>query len=202
MLKAATRCGGQAGGRPWCCRRVSAMPTRGRSARICCRFINRGADALIVEMTAMISCNYTGADALLRARRGAGRSAGGQTGTTARLSSPAVLRGCRMPWMTGGSGIGHWCRPAGGQRKRSATSKRIAWPPGRFADRDDLREARPRHGTAFAQATTLRPAGTGARLAGARKDEARFPVEVRRTLYRSNVELRGLSWVMRRGDTR
>jgi anti-anti-sigma factor len=31
--------------------------------------INRGADALIVDMTATISCDYTGADALLRARQ-------------------------------------------------------------------------------------------------------------------------------------
>jgi anti-anti-sigma factor len=31
--------------------------------------INRGADALIVDMTGTISCDYTGADALLRARQ-------------------------------------------------------------------------------------------------------------------------------------
>jgi anti-sigma B factor antagonist len=31
--------------------------------------INRGADPLIVDMTATISCDYTGADALLRARQ-------------------------------------------------------------------------------------------------------------------------------------
>jgi hypothetical protein len=44
---------------------------------------------------------------------------------------------------------------------------------------DRPREARPGRGTAFAHATMPRPAGTGARLAGAREDGARFPVEVR-----------------------
>ena len=42
-----------------------------------------------------------------------------------------------------------------------------------------LREA-PGHGTTLAHAAVPRPAGTGARLAGARKDGAPFPVEVRR----------------------
>jgi len=43
--------------------------------------INRGADALIVDMTATISCDYTGADALLRARQRAVAS-----GTEMRLA--------------------------------------------------------------------------------------------------------------------
>ena len=44
---------------------------------------------------------------------------------------------------------------------------------------DGLREARPGHGTAVAQGTTPRPAGTGARLAGAR-DDARAAITLGR----------------------
>jgi hypothetical protein len=86
--------------------------------------INCGADALIVDLTATISGDYAGADALLRDMFGYQRA----ELLRHRVDSP-------IP--------------------------------------DGLREARPGHGTAFAQGTPPRPAGTGARLAGARDDDAR-----------------------------
>lgn len=213
----------------WAARRaVVALPERtghadaGQVSEDPLPAVNRGADALIVEMTATISCNYTGADALLRAVANGTEMRPAVTGSILRralslsglnhlipiypsleaaiaASEPAPAGaarrrrrpgyrprqscgGSRTPRMTGR----HWHRALVLASRRpeetfSDIGKRIAWPPGRFADRDGLREARPGHGTAFAQATTPRPAGTGARLAGASKDGARFPAEVRRT---------------------
>jgi anti-anti-sigma factor len=195
--------------------------------------INRGADALIMDMTATISCDYTGADALLRARRRAMAN-----GTEMRLvvTDRIVRRALSL------SGLNHLISsyPSLEAAMAAREPAAAAWPLAgndrpaitpevlrelidalddgvALADRDGvlvlassrleemfgyqhaellghrvdslipncLREARPGHGTAFAQATTPRPAGTGARLAGARKDGTRFPVEVRSTPVRT-----------------
>jgi anti-anti-sigma factor len=200
--------------------------------------INRGADALIVDMTATISCDYTGADALLRARQRAMAS-----GTEMRLvvTDRIVRRALSL------SGLNHLISSYPSLEAAIAAREpaAAAWPLDgndgsaitpevlrelldalddgvALADRDGvlvlasrrleemfgyqhaellghrvdslipdcLREARPGHGTAFAQATTPRPAGPGARLDGARKDGARkdgarFPVEVRSTPVRT-----------------
>jgi anti-anti-sigma factor len=191
--------------------------------------INRGADALIVDMTTTISCDYTGADALLRARQRAIAS-----GTEMRLAvtDHIVRRALSL------SGLNHLIssypslEAAIAAREPTAAAR----PPERddrpaitpevlrelvdalddgvaLTDREGVlvlasrrleemfgyqhaellgrridslipdcpREARPGHKTTFEQAPTPRPAGTGARLAGARKDGARFPVEVRST---------------------
>jgi anti-anti-sigma factor len=191
--------------------------------------INCGADALIVDMTATISCDYTGADALLRARQRAIAS-----GTEIRLAvtDRIVRRALSL------SGLNHLISSYPSLEAAIAAREPIAaaGPPDgddrpaitpdvlrglldalddgvALADRDGvlvlasrrleemfgyqhaelvghrvdslipdcLRDARSGHGTAFAQATTPRPAGTGARRTGARKDGARFPVEVRST---------------------
>ena len=42
-------------------------PTRARSAKNCWSVINRGAAALIADMTATLSCDHAGADAVVRA---------------------------------------------------------------------------------------------------------------------------------------
>lgn len=193
----------------WAARRaVVALPERtghadaGQVSEDPLPAVNRGADALIVEMTATISCNYTGADALPLAVANGTEMRPTVTGSILRralslsglnhlisiypsleaaiaASEPAPAGagrrrrrpgchprqscgGCRTPRMTGR----HWHRALVLASRRpegtfSDIGKRIAWPPGRFADRDGLREARPGHGTAFAQATTPRPAGTG-----------------------------------------
>jgi anti-anti-sigma factor len=191
--------------------------------------INHGADALIVDMTATISCDYTGADALLRARQ---RAVANGTQLRLAVTDRIVRRTLSL------SGLNHLISSYPSLEAAIAASEpaAAAGPPDRddgpaitaavllgllealddgvaVADRDGtlvlaskrleemfgyqhaellghrvdslipdgLREARPGHGTAFAQATAPRPAGTGARLAGARKDGARFPVEVRST---------------------
>jgi anti-anti-sigma factor len=191
--------------------------------------INRGAEALVVDMTATISCDYTGADALLRARLRAVAS-----GTELRLAvTDRIVRRA-----LGLSGLNHLISiyPSLEAAIAAGEPAAVAGPPGRddgsaitpevlrglldalddgvaLADRDGVlvlaskrleemfgyqhaellghrvdslipdgpREARPGHGTAIAAAAMPRPAGTGARLAGARKDGARFPVEVRST---------------------
>jgi anti-anti-sigma factor len=191
--------------------------------------INRGADSLIVDMTATISCDYTGADALLRARQRAVAS-----GMEMRLAvtDRIVRRALSL------SGLNHLIsiypsleaaiaakEPAGSAMPADGDDGPASTPAVlrelldvlddgvALADRDGvlvlvsrrleemfgyqhaellghqvdslipdcLQEARPGDGTAFVQATMPRPAGTGARLAGARKDGARFPVEVRST---------------------
>jgi anti-anti-sigma regulatory factor len=57
------------------------LPNAGQVSEALLLVINRGADALIVDMTATISCDYTGAEALLRARQRAVAS-----GTELRLA--------------------------------------------------------------------------------------------------------------------
>jgi len=51
--------------------------------------INRGADPLIVDMTGTISCDYTGADALLRARQ---RAVSSSTEVRLAVADPIVRR--------------------------------------------------------------------------------------------------------------
>jgi anti-anti-sigma regulatory factor len=84
--------------------------------------VNRGADPLIMDMTATISCGYTGTDALLRACR------------------PAVANGTEMRLTVTDSVL---------QRALSLSglNHRVDSPI-----RDGLPEARPGHGTAFAPA--------------------------------------------------
>jgi anti-anti-sigma factor len=191
--------------------------------------INRGADALVVDMTATISCDYTGADVLLRARQRAIAS-----GTDMRLAvtDRIVRRALSL------SGLNHLissypsleaaiaarepaaaAQPTDGEDRAAITpevlrelldvlddgvaladrdgvlvlaSRRLeemfGYQPtellGHRVDSlipDGLREARPSHRTSLARAATPRPAGMGARLAGIRKDGARFPVEARST---------------------
>jgi anti-anti-sigma factor len=198
--------------------------------------INRGADALIVDMTATISCDYTGADALLRARQRAVAS-----GMEMRLAvtDRIVRRALSL------SGLNHLISIYPSIEAAIAAREPIAaaQPPDgddgpaitravllglldalddgvALADRDGvvvlasrrleemfgyqhaellgyrvdslipdgLWEERPGDGAALAQATMPRPAGAGARLAGAHKDGARFPVEVRSAPVRTPAD--------------
>ena len=190
--------------------------------------LNRGADALIVDMTATISCDYAGADALLRARQRAVAS-----GTEMRLvvAHRIVRRALSL------SGLDHLISVYPSLEAAMAAAEPAAVVPGppdwhdgpaittavlrglldvlddgvALADGDgvlvlasrrleemfgyehaelagrrldslipaSLREA-PDHEATLAHAVVPRPAGTGARLAGAHKDGVPFPVEVRR----------------------
>lgn len=193
--------------------------------------INRGADVVIADMTATISSDYTGADALLRARQRAIAS-----GTELRLAvTDRIVR--RVLSL---SGLDHLisiypsleaamvarepapAAAAGLLDEDDGPAITLAVLRGlvdalddgvALADRDGvlvlasrkleemfgyqqgellgrkvdllipagLREARPARADASARPILPRPAETGARLAGARKDGVRFPVEVRRT---------------------
>jgi anti-anti-sigma factor len=190
--------------------------------------INRGADALIVDMTATVSCDYTGADALLRARL---RALASGTGLRLAVTDRIVRRALGL------SGLDHLLsiypsveaalaagEPAAARPPDTADGSVVTLAVLRelldamddgvaLADRDGVlvlasrgleemfgyqraellgrrvdslipdqpREARPGPGTVFVQATVPRQAQPGARLAGARKDGERFPVEVRST---------------------
>lgn len=209
------------------------LPNAGQASEALLSIINRGPDALVVDMTATVSCDYTGADALLRARQRAVAS-----GTELRLAvtSRIVRRALSL------SGLDHLISiypslEAAMAAAEPAPAAAVPGPPDwhdsptitravlrglldvlddgvALADGDGVLvlasrrleemfgyeheelaghridslipaspgEA-PGHGTALAQAAVPRPrpAGTGARLAGARKDGVPFPVEVRRT---------------------
>jgi anti-anti-sigma factor len=209
------------------------LPNAGQASEALLSIINRGADALVVDMTATVSCDYTGADALLRARQRAVAS-----GTELRLAvtsrivrralslsgldhlisiypslEAAMAAAVPAPAATAVPGPPDWLDSpvitravlrglldvlddgvalADGDGALVLASRRLEEMFGygheELAGRriDSLIPASPGeapgHGTAFAQAAVPppRPAGTGARLAGARKDGVSFPVEVRR----------------------